>query len=573
MADMRAGEAERDSSMRDTPRLKQPRQHSMQEMPQAQPYPVAVASPASPRRLTSRALAAVFAAYFTSSLVINTLGVALPRIASELDGLHIYSWAISMPALASAFATLVFGKLSDMYGRRMILIASLSFLLLGAILSATSRTFEVLIAALSILGLGQGAIQPLCFSVLGDMFMPAERSKWAGLLNIPSGLTALIGPTLSGWFVDKASWRCVFWLVVPLVLLSGVVVLAGLPSLAQRAAHKIDVLGSVLLAVASSTLILAFSWAGTKYSWAAVPIIGLLGVSALSWSVFLWIESRAADAILDPRVLVNRTFITASVAALLSLFGLTAIMAYYPLFLQGVQNRSATLSGQVITPFSVLMAFMGVPAGLLLARTKRYKWMYVGGYGVLTAAMFGMAALTAETAVGWGFLLSSVAGIGLGAIPTINTLVVQCAVPRRLLGVATSGVFFFVMMGRAVSPAILGSAMNAAYTRSLEDTLPASVRQSLDVSSLASFGNPRVLLSASAMAELEAAFLRLGDQGSTLFDQTVQAIRDAMQSGLRVVFLIGAVTMLASFLLILSIPEIPWDVEVQERRVPVPRTT
>ena len=136
----------------------------------------------------------------------------------------------------------------------------------------------------------------------------------------------------------------------------------------------------------------------------------------------------------------------------------------------------------------------------------------------------------------------------MGAIPTINTLVVQCAVPRRLLGVATGGIFFFVMMGRALSPAILGSAMNTTCSRSLEDALPASVRQSLDESSLASFGNPRVLFSASAMAELEAAFLQVGDQGSTLFDETVQAIRDAMQSGLRVVFLIGAVTMLASFL-------------------------
>lgn len=533
---------------------------------------MAVPSPTSDGGLARRGLGTVFVAYFTSYLVVSTLNVALPRIAAELDGMHLYSWALALPALASALSTLLLGKLSDMYGRRALLLVSMGFYLLGAILSATSRTFEVLIASLCILGLGQGAIAPLCFSVLGDLFAPVERSKWAGLLNIPSGTTALFGPTLSGWLVDNLSWRYIFGLVVPLIFLSGAVTLLGLPSLAHRPAHKIDLLGSTLLAVASSTMLLGFSWAGTTYAWASVQIIGLLSASCLFWGLFLWVEARAAEPMLDPQVLLNRTFLTASLSAMMSFFGLMAITAYYPLFLQGVQSTSATLSGQVITPFSVLMAFMGVPAGLLLARTKRYKWMYVGGYGVLTAAMFGMVALTAETAVGWGFLLCSVAGIGLGAIPTINTLVVQCAVPRRLLGAATGGIFFFVMMGRAISPALLGSAMNAAYADSLMASLPSSLAQQVDKATMASFGNPRVLLSAPAMAELERTFNDIGDQGPALFDQTVQAIRDAMQSGLRVIFLIGAVTMLVSFLLVLTIPEVSLDVEAPDRKpsAPVP---
>jgi len=507
-----------------------------------------------PTRL-SLGLMAVFVAYFTSFFVISTINIALPGIAAELDGLPLYSWAISIPALASAFVTLIFGKLSDMYGRRILLLVSMGFLFLGAVLSAVSQTFPSLIVSLSIIGLGQGAIAPLCFSVLGDMFAPYERGKWAGLLNISSGITAFIGPTLSGWFVDNLSWRYLFWVDIPFIIVTGLVVLVGLPPPGQRAVHRIDVRGSVYLAVATSTMILSFSWAGTVYSWFSIPVIGLLATSGIFWTFFLRVEMRATEPMLDPKVLTNRTFITVSLTALMSFFGLTAMMVYFPLFLQGVQNTSATLSGKVVTPFSVLMSFMGIPAGLLIAQTKRYKWMYIGGYAILSIVMFGTVLLTAHTSLGWEFVVSIVAGIGLGAIPTINALVVQYAVPKRLLGLATGGLYFFVMMGRAIAPAILGSAMNASYARTLAKLLPASLHKYIDTATLVSLSNPRVLLSAPAMTALEKTFDRIGTQGPMLFTQTIQAIRESMETGLRTVFLIGAITMLVSLLLIITLPE------------------
>lgn len=508
-------------------------------------------------------LAAVFVAYFTSFFVLNGLNVAMPRIAADLNGMPNYAWAISIPALASAFVILIFGKLSDMYGRRILLLVSTGLIIIGAILCATSQTFALLIVALGILGMGQGAIQPLSFSVLGDMYAPAERSMWAGLLNISSGITALIAPTLSGWLVDNLSWRYIFWLDVPLALLAGMIVLIGLPVLAKRETHRIDVKGSIYLALATSTMILGISWAGNTYAWASAQIIGLLGFSVVSWVLFLRAETKAPEPMLDPQVLTNRTFITASVTALISFFGITSIMVYYPLFLQGVQAHSATLSGKIITPFSVLMTIIGIPTGFLIAKTKRYKWMFVGGYGILTIVMFGMVALEADTPVGWAFAISTVAGLGLGTIPTINALVVQYAVPKRLLGVATGGLYFFVMMGRAISPAILGSVMNAVYARKLAASLPASLGQIIGKVTLSSLNNPRVLLSESAMAELQGVFNGTGNQASELVEQTVQAIRSALEAGLHVIFLIGAVTMLVSFLLILTIPEISLDSEEQ----------
>jgi MFS family permease len=395
------------------------------------------------KRQVTLGLVAVFAAHFVSMYFFRGNSVVAPRIAGDLNGMALYSWAISLPALASAFVTLTFGKLSDMYGRRIIMMLSLTFFLAGAIMAVISQTYVFYIAAAVALSLGRGALSPLCFSVIGDMFSPAERSKWSGLLSIPAGIASTACPTLVGMVTDSFSWRYFFLILVPLLLISGVLVIVGVPSHTRRTAHKIDLPGFCWLAIASSTMILGFSWAGTTYPWTSVQIISLLSVSLVSWAIFLWNESGADEPVLELQVLTNRTFLTAAVAAFLSLFGLLGMQMYYPLFLQGVQGMSTVLTGQIITPHSMLMAFMGVPAGFLLARTKRYKWMYTAGYAILAATMFAMVAYNVGTAVWFGVLVTTLAGLGLGAIPTINTLVVQFALPKRLLGVAVGSFLCF----------------------------------------------------------------------------------------------------------------------------------
>jgi MFS family permease len=240
---------------------------------------------------------------------------------------------------------------------------------------------------------------------------------------------------------------------------------------------------------------------------------------------------------------------------------------YLPLFQQGIQGTSVTLSGKIITPFSALMAFMGVPVGILLSKTKRYKPIYIVGYAVLTMATFATVMFTAGTPFWLEILVISISGIGLGAIPTMNTLVAQFAVPKRLLGVAVGAMFFFVFMGAAIAPAILGSAMNNEYARALQKSLPVEVSRIAAGATLDSMGNSRILLSQPAMAGLEKTFRGFGVRGPALFDQTVRAIRNSFEAGLRMVFLIGAVTVLFSFLLILTIPEIPIEAEVKDKKI------
>ena len=517
------------------------------------------------------ALTSVFVGYFIYSYYLQTLNIAAPKIAADLNGMALYSWSVSIPGLGLAVGTLFAGKLSDIYGRRVVLLVSLIIGIIGTVLSALSPTFISFIASRTFLLLGMGSMAPLSSTVIGDIYAGGvERSKWIGLLNIPFGLPCVIGPTLSGWLVDNLSWRHIFWWIVPLIVVCTVITYT-MPSLLQGTARKIDVAGGIMATVSLSALIFGLSFAGTTYPWLSKEVIGLLAIALIFGLLFLRAESRAAEPILDLALLKNRVFMTVSIAGFLSFFGVVAIALYYPLLMQGIQGMSAMESGQIITPFGVLMAFCGVPTGFLIARTKRYKYLYIVGSAMITAVLFGMIYFGQDTPVFWGVTAAVLAGLGLGTIPTINTLVTQAAVPKKLLGVAMGALFFSIAMGMALAPALEGSAMNMTYSSSLKASLPAALNQVADEAIMTSIGNPRVLLSESAMNDLRESLIKR-ENGQALFEQTVAAIRFSMESGLRMVFIIAAILTLISFLMIITIPPISLEA-AEEKEVAKPVAT
>jgi MFS family permease len=501
----------------------------------------------------------VFLTYFTYSYFFQILLAALPRITADLNGMPLYAWAVSIPNLGLAFSMLLVGKLSDLYGRRALLIIALCICLAGAVWSAFCTTYLMLIVSRTFLSIGQGALAPLCFAALGDMFDSGQRSKWVGMLNIPSGIFASIGPALGGWFTDSLSWRYIFWCGMPLLVLSLLMAIFAMPKHKLSASPVIDSRGALLAALASSTLILAFSMAGTMYPWGSPQVIGLFIVSAIFWFWFIKAEAIAKEPILDLRVLKNRTFIIITVAGLLSSFGMAGLMVYYPLLLQGIQGASATDNGWLMGPGNFLMYFLGFPAGFILAKTRKYKWMFLVGYGLTVAVMLFLISFNAATPLVWGFCAFTLAGIGIGAIPTLNTLVAQYAVSRRLLGVATGMLYFSVMLGQAIAPAVLGSAMNMKYTTVLESNLPQEVKAISSEELLTSIGNPRVLLSEPAMITLRETLGNSGQDGPAVLEQTIEAIRAAMEAGLRIIFIIGAIAMMLTFLVICLLPSLSID--------------
>jgi MFS family permease len=440
---------------------------------------------------------AIFITQFVSFLFINARNIAQPQMIAEFDGMAMFSWLIALPALAGSASTLLFGKLSDIYGRRAILLASMALFGIGLALTTQVTSMPLLVTTATLMSIGHFPIIPLCFTALGDFFAGRELAKWTGLLNLPTGIAALIGPVLGGIVAESVfGWRGLYWGTIPLLVAAGILVTIVLPKNVLAAKPKMDIWGTLMMVIATTTLILGFSRLGMtgKSGAGAILLIG----SAAAWVVFIQIEKRVDAPILDPRVLYNRTFITAAVASFLSFFGLLGIMAYSPIFVQDVMGISPAISGSMLTPFAVLVAFMGIPAGFLLARTGKYKWLYNLGYALVTLCLFAMWQFTANTPV-WVFVLVTLfAGFGLGAIPTINTLVAQFAVPKRLIGVAVGAMFFFQMVGLSVAPAIFGIAQN---------TTP------------------------------------------------------DLESGLQMVFLIGAVAMVLSLFLIITIPEVSMDSE------------
>jgi MFS family permease len=500
------------------------------------------------------AMTAIFAVYGVMTYFVQSLGIARPKMSAELNGMSLYSWAISLPALISAFATLIFGKFSDIYGRRRILMVSLSFALLGSVLIPLSPNFKFLILASMIGAVGSASMMPLVFAVVGDMFAPDKRGKWIGLLNIPTLLFALIGPTMGGWFTDHLGWRWLYWISLPLLAFCLITVPMGVPALVKKASRiKIDYTGCLLVAVALTAMIIGFSLPGMGYSWGSVQVIGLLALSLVFWFVFIWYENGAEEPVLDPQVFRNRIFLTVAGASLFSFFGQIGIFIYFPLFLQGVQSYSTTFSGSIITPFSAVMAAVGVPTGFLLARTNRYKWMYVLGFGLATVDMFGIAFFNEGTPIILILAAAGVIGVGLGVVPTINTLVIQNTMPKKLLGVAMSAIFFCISMGVAIAPAVLGSVWNSALASTVARSAPDELKR-LDKKTFGDLTDSKVLLSRPAMDALEQRFNNRGSEGQALFHQTVKAIRNSMVAGFRSVFLVSAISMLISFLLISTIP-------------------
>jgi MFS family permease len=522
------------------------------------------------------AMAAIFAINTMMAFLMQTLGVARPKIAAELNGMPLYAWAVSIPSLVSAFATLVLSKFSDIYGRRKMLLISLGLMGVGTILSAISRSYEFLIGASAISAVGTGAMMPLVFAVIGDLFPPSQRGKWIGLLNIPTGIFAVFGPRLGGYFADMpegGGWRYLYVMSLPLLIVCLIAVPIGVPSFRTAVKAKIDVIGTMLVAVASATTIIGISFAGDRYAWASWQFFVLMGIALLFWILFFKAETRIKGPILDPIVFRNRLFLTVAIAGLFSFFGQMGMMMYFPMFLQGVKGLTASASGYIITPFSVLMSLIGVPVGFLIARMKHYRWLYILSYSIITVAMFGAVFFTATTPLALGVITAALAGIGLGAVPTMNTIVVQNAVPKRMLGAAMGAIFFVLLMGISIAPAVLGAAWNSTYTKTLTAKLPERLKHAENKQTIKLLGDSKVLLNKTAMSELESNFNKMGEEGKPLFRQTVQAIRDSMEAGLRSVFLVGAITMVLALLLISTFPDPLTGAKVNDekaRESPVP---
>jgi EmrB/QacA subfamily drug resistance transporter len=410
---------------------------------------------------------------FLAALDQTIVATALPTIVGDLGGLNHISWVVTAYLLAQTIVTPLYGKLGDMYGRKIVLQGALIVFLLGSALCGLSRSLDELIAFRALQGLGGGGLMVSAQAAIGDVVPPRERGKYTGLFGGVFGLASVAGPLLGGFLTSHLSWRWIFYVNLPLGVLALFVLAATLPSMSERVHHKIDYLGTAVLAAGLSAIVLGSSLGGTSYAWGSVEIIGL-GVGGLSLlALFLLIERRAAEPVLPPRLLGNRVFVTTSAVGFVVGFALFGAVTYLPLFLQVVKGASPTGSGLQLLPLMGGLLITSIGSGQVITRTGRYKAFPIAGTAVMAVGLYLLSTMDPATSRPASFAFMFVLGLGLGMVMQVLVLAVQNAVEYADLGVATSGATLFRSIGGSLGTAVLGAIFASHLRTELVSALPA----------------------------------------------------------------------------------------------------
>jgi EmrB/QacA subfamily drug resistance transporter len=435
-------------------------------------------APPSVTGLRGRPLRLVFGGLmlvmFLAALDQTIVATALPTIVTDLGGLNHISWVVTAYLLAQTVVTPLYGKLGDMYGRKIVLQSALVVFLLGSALCGLSQNLDELIAFRALQGLGGGGLIVSAQAAIGDVVPPRERGRYTGLFGGVFGLASIAGPLLGGFLTSNLSWRWIFYVNLPLGVLALFVLAATLPTASERTHHTIDYLGTALLAAGLAGIVLATSLGGTSYAWGSPTVVGLAVGGALALVAFGLVERRAPEPVLPPRLFRNRVFAVTSIVGLIIGFALFGAITYLPLFLQVVKGATPTGSGLQLVPLMGGLLVTSIVSGQVITRTGRYKPFPIAGTGVMVLGLYMLSTIEASSSQGLIYLFMFVLGLGLGMVMQVLVLAVQNAVDYSDLGVATSGATLFRSIGGSLGTATLGAIFSNRLASELHRYLPPS---------------------------------------------------------------------------------------------------
>jgi EmrB/QacA subfamily drug resistance transporter len=478
------------------------------------------------------------------------VGTAMPRIIAQLNGFDRYAWVTTAYLLTSTAAVPIFGKLSDIYGRKWIYLGGGVGFVAASALCGAAQSMNQLIAFRGLQGLAGGIIMGLTFVIVGDIFPPAVRGKYQGLLSGVWGIASVFGPTLGGWITDQLSWRWIFYVNLPVGIVAVAAVFVAFPYFKPEGVRRrIDYLGVVTLIACLVPLLLALTWV-TDYGWGAPRVVGFLLFSAVMLVAFIVAERRAAEPILPLGLFRNEIISVSLVAVFLTGMVMFSTSLFLPLFMQSVIGVSATQSGSLLTPMMVMWSVGSVAGGQLVARTGRYKLLALIGLAILGAGIFLLAGMHGDTTRLIAVRNMILVGIGMGLTMPVYTLIIQNAAPQRQIGVATAATQFFRQIGGTVGAAIFGSVMLSRYHAHFDRAVPAGA----PAPALVPFQNPLQL--AQLVPQLRDQFAQLPN-GAQLLATLLANTKDALVSATDTVFLIGAVLVAVALVSNLWLKEIP----------------
>ena len=504
------------------------------------------------RREKHLAFAGVLTVLFLASLNLTVVGTALPRIIAELEGFHLYAWAFTSFSLASTVTLPIYGRLSDIYGRRAILLFGIVLFSLSSVLSGFAQNMPQLIASRVVQGIGGGALMGMAWAAIGDIFSPRERGRYQGFNGAVFGISSVVGPIVGGLITDTLGWRWVFFVNVPVAVVAFAVIRRYLPQGETQRGHRLDLLGSLLLVLGLVPLLLALTWGGVERPWTSAPILGLLLFSAAMIALFGWRQTRTSSPILAPALFRDATFNVANVVGFLTGIGLFGAVIYLPLFVQGVQGGSAAASGFALAPLMFGMIISSTASGILVSRSGRYKPYILGGLVVMAFGFYLASTMGPDTPTWRTVVYMIVLGLGIGPTNSLLILAVQNALPPNLLGTVTSANQFFRQIGGTIGVTLFGTLVTARVRQGLTEALPAELR-ALPQSLVDELADPNLLTNPQALERARETVASVAGPG--LFGPFVESLRAALGSGLSLVFLAGLAVTAVGLLISLRLPQ------------------
>ena len=510
-----------------------------------------------PHRQRIEILIAVLLGIFLAALDQTIVGTALPVIVSELQGNDVYVWAFTSYLLTATISGPIYGKLSDIFGRRIIFTIGVSIFLIGSVLCSLSQEMWQFILFRGIQGLGAGALFPVALAVIGDIFAPSERGRYQGFFGAVFGVSTLVGPALGGLITDNFGWHWIFLVNVPIGLVVLVVIWRTLPTrIASDVDRHIDYLGASVLAFALVPLLIGFT--NKQFGeWTDLDVGGLILLGLLLVPVFVLVEARAKEPILPLQLFGIRDFTASVLAFFLAAMGFFAAVVFLPRWFQVVNGNSATESGYQILPLLLGLIVSAIATGQIVSATKRYKALTVAALLVTALGLFLLTNIRPDTPEPMLWLWMAITGLGIGPTFAVFTLVVQNAAPVRFLGTATSSLTLFQQVGGTIGLAIAGTIFGSVVLDEVPQRMvDAGVPEQF--AGQFSAGGSDFLNSISQVGDLGAAILsQVPEQFQAVVEPLIPGMVDAIHQAISIAtgatFVLGIVTALLAALVVLIV--------------------